>query len=81
MLFAPRRPHRGCKHVECRAPEEDLLASDFNGLKGNAKRKRTKPTDLFGVSRPSSSTQSQQGNRNYLDVRYFGHSRSDSFDA
>jgi hypothetical protein len=35
---------------------ESLLTGDVNRLKGNAKRKRTKATDSFGVCRPSSST-------------------------
>ena len=42
-----------------RTEDEDgyksLLAGDFNGLKRNAKRKRTKVTDPFGVW-PVSST-------------------------
>jgi hypothetical protein len=38
-----------------RTEDEDgyksLLAGDFNGLKRNAKRKRTKATELFGACR------------------------------
>jgi hypothetical protein len=34
---------------------KSLLAGDFNGLKRNAKRKRTNVTDPFGVWRASST--------------------------
>ncbi len=53
----------------------------FQSTKENAKQQRTKATNPFGLCRLSPPTQSYEGDVECRDVRYFGHSRSDSFDA
>ena len=84
VLLASRRLPTSV-HVECRAPRERRRLHIFTRqrsqlTKGNAKRQRTKATDPFGVCllpHPFGIA----GDLKCRDVRHFGRSRSDSFDA
>jgi hypothetical protein len=83
VLLAPRRPQLPCM-LSAAPKEEDgyrsLLAGDFTRTKRNAKRQTTKATDSFGVClRPHPLGIAR--NLECRDVRHFGRSRSDSFDA
>lgn len=65
--------------TEDEASYKSLLAANLNGLK-KCQAKENKGDGPFGAG-PVSSTQSFREEPNGRGVRYFGHSRSDSFDA
>ncbi len=69
---------RAGRHQKQTVP--NLYSSAFSIGARKAKRQRTKATGRRShVSRPIHSRYKMDENRR--DVRYFGHSRSDSFDA
>jgi hypothetical protein len=84
VLLACLRPQRPSVHVECRAPEEEdgyeSLAGVFNRRKEMpSDRQQRRQTRSESVSRPHPLVIERRPE--VLYVRYFGHSRSDSFDA
>ena len=86
MLLAPRRPQRTSVHVECRGRHEkktvtNLYSSAFSIGERKSQATENKGNRPFGVWSPVVLHLVMKGNLNCHGVRYFGHSRSDSFDA
>jgi len=86
MLLASLRSQRGSVHVECRAASRmwavtNLYAPAISIHERKCQATENKGDKPFGLCSLSPPTQSYEGDVECRDVRYFGHSRSDSFDA